>query len=164
MANKTVPNESSTETVERFIAAARAALPQHTIERWQLRSFGGSAQLADALIALIETGEKTGTFSLESEFEGRPDLRPVQGGYVVVTEFQGPPRLLYRLTEVETVAFEDIGPRHVAVEGPKARDVEIWRKIHWPYWGAMLEARGQVPTLHMSVLFQRFELLFTQRL
>lgn len=147
-------------SIDIFIAAARAALPRERIERWQVRSFGNSAEMANILIDLIGSFDKTGTFALESEFEQRPQDRPITGGYVVVTRFDGTPVLLYRLIEVSTVAFEDIGPQHVAVEGPKARDVEVWRSIHWPYWGAMLRAKGREPTLQMSVLFQRFKVLF----
>lgn len=144
-----------------FLAAARAALPGEPLHSFQVRSFGGSAAMADVLIDLIARGEKTGTFALEAEFEGAPERVPVQGGRVVVTRFDGPPVLLYRLTEVTRVPYRDIGPQHVAVEGPNARNVEVWRGIHWPYWGNMLRARGREPSEDMTVIFQRFELLFT---
>jgi uncharacterized protein YhfF len=149
--------------VEAFLNEARAALPALKIGKVQVRSFGGSAALGDTLIALIASGEKTGTFAMEAEFEDAPQRRPVAGGLVVVTRFNGPPVLLYELTEVTRVAFRDIGPQHVAVEGPNARDVEVWRRIHWPYWGAMLQARGREPSLDMPVIFQRFNLLFSRR-
>ncbi len=144
-----------------FLAAARAALPGESLTRYQVRSFGGSAAMADILIDLIARGEKTGTFAMEAEFDGAPERVPIQGGLVVVTRFQGPPVLLYRLTEVTRVAYRDIGPQHVAVEGPNARNVEVWRGIHWPYWGGILRARGREPSEDMMVIFQRFELLFT---
>ena len=147
-------------TVEAFIAAARAALPQEPIDRWQVRGFGNSAEMSNVLIDLIRRGEKTGTFALESEFATRPNDRPVAGACVVVTHFDGLPALLYRLTEVTPVAFEDIGAEHVAVEGPNARNVEVWRQIHWPYFGALLRARNQQPAPRMTILFQRFTLLY----
>lgn len=151
------------DDVAQFVAAARLALPQEQITQFQVRSFGGSAAMSDTIIALIASGEKTGTFSLEAEFEGFPERRPVVGGLVVVTHFEGPPVLLYRLTEVSSVPYRDIGLQHVVVEGPNARVVDVWRAIHWPYWGAMLQTKGRKPSMQMPVVFQRFKLLFTTR-
>ncbi len=68
--------------------------------------------------------------------------------------------LLYRVTEVETVPFEGINHDHVQVEGPNARNVEVWRNIHWDYWGGMLRAKGREPSMQMPVVFHRFEVLY----
>ena len=157
-------NVSHDAALTQFLAAAQAALPAESLQRFQVRSFGGSAAMADTLISLIASGAKTGTFALEAEFADAPQRRPLNGGLVVVTRFDGAPVLLYRLTEVTTVPYRDIGPQHVAVEGPNARDVAVWRNIHWPYWGDWLRARGLEPAQDMPVVFQRFELLFTWRL
>lgn len=118
--------------------------------------------MADVLIKLIASGDKTGTFALAAEYQRNPAQRPVLGDYFVVTHFDGSPALVYRITEVATVPFRDIGAKHVAVEGPNARNVEVWRKIHWPYWGAMLRDWGLPPQEDMAVVFQRFELLYPE--
>lgn len=146
--------------IERFLELARAALPTLDLERVKVRTFGGSKAMADVIVPLIEQGEKTGTFALAWEFRNDPAAAPQLHDLYVVTDFEGVPVLLYRITGIERVAFEDIGPQHVAVEGPNARDVTVWRNIHWPYWGGMLRAQGEEPTPRMPVIFQAFEVLF----
>ena len=150
-------------SIEAFVAQARAALPQHRIERWKVRSFGGSKALCDILVPLILSGEKTGTFALAAEYEKDPAQAPRVGDYYVVTWFQGPPALIYRVTEVETVPFEGIDHGHVQVEGPNARKVEVWRGIHWDYFGNIMRAMGREPSMQMPVIFHRFELLYPRR-
>ena len=145
--------------IERYLAEVRTALPALDLRAVKVRTFGGSKAMADVIVPLIASGEKTGTFALEWEFADDPARAPQQDELYVVTDFEGHPVLLYRITHVETVAFEEIGPQHVAVEGPNARDVGVWRNIHWPYWGGMLKARGEEPSMRMPVIFQQFTVL-----
>lgn len=147
-------------SIESFVAQARAALPHEPIAHYKVRTYGNSAAIADVIIPLILKREKTGTFALESEFEHPPELAPTVGDYYVVTRFTGEPVLLYRITEVQRVAFNDINHEHVQVEGPNARTVPVWRKIHWDYWGQILRQQGRTPDERMPVLFQRFEVLY----
>lgn len=148
------------QDVEEFLAAARAAVPPHLIGAVKVRTFGSSAAMADVIIDLIAAGEKTGTFALAAEFDAAPEQAPAVGDLYVVTRFQGPAVLLYRITAIERVPFEGINHDHVQVEGPSARTVEVWRKIHWDYWGGLLRARGREPDMQMPVIFQRFEVLY----
>ena len=148
--------------VEAFVERARAALPEEKITRYKVRHYGNSRAIGDAIIPLVRDGEKTGTFSLAAEFDGKPDDAPSVGDYYVVTDFDGDPALLFRITEIEHVPFVGINATHVQVEGPAARTVEVWRKIHWDYWGSILRARGSEPSEDMPVIFQRFKLLFAR--
>ncbi len=116
--------------------------------------------MADVIVPLILRGEKTGTFALEAEIEIGGGSAPQVGDHYVVTRFDGEPVLIYRLIAVERVPYQEIAERHTAVEGPGARSVEMWRKIHWDYWGTWLRSMGREPTLDMPVLFQRFQVVF----
>ncbi len=146
--------------IDEFVAAARSVNPGAGIGRVKVRTFGSSAAMANIIVPLILAGQKTGTFALESEFESNPAAAPQVGDDYVVTWFEGPPALLYRVTEVQIVPFEVIGHEHVQVEGPNARNVATWRRIHWEYWGALLRAQGREPSMTMPVIFQRFEMLY----
>ncbi len=150
--------------IETFWRAARAVVPGLPATGYKTRTFGRSAEMANILVPLIASGEKTGTFALTAEYERDPAARPSKGDYFVVTWFDGRPALVYRVTEVATVPFSGIDLEHVAVEGPSARQVDIWRKIHWPYWSGMLREWGQEPSEDMPVVFQRFDLLYPRAL
>jgi uncharacterized protein YhfF len=149
--------------VAEFVVRARRARPNDRIEAYKVRTFGNSSAISDAIVPLILAREKTGTFALESEFEGTPNDAPKVGDFYVVTHFDGDPALLYRVTEIERVPFAEISHAHVQVEGPNARTVPVWRKIHWAYWGGILRAQGREPREDMPVLFQRFEVIFPER-
>lgn len=145
--------------IEEFVAAAEAARPDIKIDRYKVRSFGGSKAMADIIIPLILSGEKTGTFALGAEFESDPARAPHVGDWYVVTWWEGPPALIYRVTEVEVVPFEGINHEHVQVEGPNARDVKVWRDIHWPYFGGMMKKMGKEPSMQMPVYFHRYDVV-----
>jgi uncharacterized protein YhfF len=146
--------------IERFLVRVRAAQPTLDLTHVKVRTFGGSKAMADVIVPLIEQGEKTGTFALAWEFRNDPAAAPKLHDLYVVTDFEGVPVLLYRINGIELVAFEDIGPQHVAVEGPNARDVKVWRDIHWPYWGATLRQQGREPSMQMPVIFHRYEVAY----
>jgi uncharacterized protein YhfF len=154
---------SNPPVIEPFVAAARAALPGERIDHYKVRTFGGSKAMSDIIVPLIETRQKTGTFALAAEFEANPARAPQVGDLYVVTHLDGTPALLYRITFVETVPFEGIDHDHVQVEGPKARDVGVWRDIHWDYFGAIMRSMGREPSMRMPIVFQRFEVLFPPR-
>jgi uncharacterized protein YhfF len=148
---------SDPTAIAAFVAEARAALPGERLDRWTVRTFGNSATIANQVVPLIVSGEKTGTFALEAEFASSGTPRPQVGDWYVVTTFEGHPVALYRVTETEVLPFDAIAERHVAVEGPRLRDVAAWRRVHWDYWTSTLGAMGKTPTEDMLVVFQRFE-------
>ena len=122
------------------------------------KCFGRSTEMASQLMALVASGQKTGTFSLLVEFSPANPL-PEVGEQVIVTDFEGNPGCLYVIEEVETVPYQEISERHVALEGPRLRDVQLWRDVHWPYWTEYLATRGERPAMDMPVVFQRFRVL-----
>ena len=148
------------DAIVRFVDAARSACPEQRIDTYKVRTYGNSKAMADIIVPLILAGEKTGTFALAAEFSAAPSRAPNTGDYYVVTHFDGAPALLYRITEVQTVPFEGINHDHVQVEGPNARNVAVWRQIHWDYWGGMMRAHGGEPSMQMPVIFQRFVVLY----
>jgi uncharacterized protein YhfF len=151
-----------TTSKQKFLEQAAAALPGIDLSHVKSRGFGRTEEISKTLVALVASGQKTGTFALQCEFERDPTAEPKLGDLFLVHDFSGEPKLLYRVTAVETVPFTGINHAHVQVEGPNARDVGIWRKIHWPYWSAMLREMGREPSEDMPVVFHRFAVLYPQ--
>ena len=128
----------------------------------KVKKFGNSEELADRLLTLIAAGDKTGTFALEWEFERAPETRPRQGDFVIVLDGRGKPGCLYRIESIETLPFRDITAAHVACEGPTMRDLDAWRTMHWAYWTRILEGTDHAPTEDMTVIVQRFKVLYPE--
>ena len=74
------------------------------------------------------------------------------------------PRLLWAKDKPRIrFAILGINHEHVQVEGPNARKVEVWRGIHWDYFGNIMRSMGREPSMQMPVIFHRFELLYPRR-
>lgn len=150
----------SPSAVDRFFSACVGQLELEPAEHdYRVRIFGRNERMAAVLVGLIRAGEKTATFSSPWLYEIDDSLRPVDGGYTVVTDFSGRPALLIRTTEVYTKAFRAISEGDSQYEGPGARPLEAWRRIHWDYFADMLAPSGREPAETMPVTVERFEVV-----
>ena len=125
----------------------------------RVRYFGRTERTADLLLDLIRNGEKTVTFTSPWIYDGDPNATPVIGGYTVVTDFAGRPSLVLKTTEVYTKPFQAISEQDSQYEGPGARPLEAWRRIHWDFFTDVLAPSGRSPAEDMPVTVERFEVV-----
>ena len=150
--------------VARFWAEAQNHLPSDAVTQTpHLRSIGSTKEVSDMILGVILAGEKTGTFSLPWVHVRQPEARPEIYGLSILTDFGGAPRALLRTMSLTIVPYRDIDASHTACEGKGARDLAVWRKIHWPYWASMLKPYGLEPSEDMPVCVERFALLYPKR-
>lgn len=150
----------SDRALDAFWDACVAAHPAATAGRgYRLRSFGRDPLLARRILDLIVAGEKTGTFAVDWEFEGRPADRPRPGDLYIVTDPAGRPGALIRITATELLPYREIDATHIACEGPALRSLGPWRELHWHFWRGVLAPLGREPAEDMPILLQRFERL-----
>jgi uncharacterized protein YhfF len=128
-------------------------------DSFRVRHFGQDARVADLLVNLIATGEKTGTFTSPWIFAGDPDEEPVLGGYTVVTDFFANPKLLLRTTAVNTMRFDEISEAETLVDGPAVRTLDVWRRVHWAYFERKLAKLNRIPSPDMPVTVEEFEVV-----
>jgi len=149
-----------TSSIDQYWEACRREFPAETSGRgYRVKRFGNDPAMARLLLDLVRSRQKTGTFGLEWEFEARPDERPEPGDLFIVTDANGEPGTLIRVTETAVLPFSEISEDHLQCEGPALRELPLWRKIHWDYWTPALHAMGREPSEDMPILFQRFEVL-----
>jgi len=146
-------------TVETFLEqAAQAGAPPMAGGRLVARRLGSSKEMCDLLLGLVLKEQKTCTYSLVRFLEEEGGLlKP--GDRIVFLDVEREPRCLVELDECEQLAFNEVTERHTAGEGPAAREVGVWRRIHRAYWGKWLEARGQRFHEEIPVMWQSFRLL-----
>lgn len=126
----------------------------------RVHCIGDEPTLCRRVLDLVRAGEKTGTFALERDFERSGEALPRAGEYLVLTEHDGRPDVLVRLTEVQRKPFAAVTELDAACEGPGLRALEPWRKVHWDYWSRKLAEHGERPEASMPVICQRFELMY----
>ena len=134
-----------------------ATLPEDGFYR--IRHFSNDAAVAKLLVDLIRRGEKTVTFTTPWIYADNRNATPVVGGYTLVTDFAGTPELILRTTGVKTMRFDEISERESQFEGPGARPLDAWQRIHWNFFSQVLEPIGKAPADEMPVTVEYFEVV-----
>lgn len=122
------------------------------------RRLGSTKEMSGLLLGLVIREQKTCTYSLVQFLEEEGGLLE-PGDRIVFLDAGQEPRCLVELDGCEQLAFSEVSKRHTAGEGPAAREVSAWRRIHRAYWGKWLEARGQAFYEGIAVMWQSFRLL-----
>jgi uncharacterized protein YhfF len=125
----------------------------------RVRTFGSTPESARRLVGYIADGEKSGTFTSPWLYEREPERTPVLGGLLVITDFTGLPVLLARTIELTDLTFQTVSEEHTAYDGPGARSLDAWRRIHWDFFTRTLAPHGLAPAMTMPVVLERFEVL-----
>lgn len=155
------PARPDTRALQRFWQSARG-IPSGAVagDGYQVRWIGLDHDSTEQVLALIEAGDKTGTFTLPWLVAHTDQPAPRVGDCIILIDFTGRPRLLVRLTGIEEVTFGALDERHTAVDGTPVRPLMIWKPLHTRYWNPMLKPFGLQVTDAMPVLVERIELLF----
>ncbi len=153
-------NRTVSEAVPVFWSECQLKIsPPPASDFFRVRHFGEDARVADLLVGLIASGQKTGTFTSPWLFEGKPNETPVVGGYTVVTNFLAEPRLLLRTTGVSTMHFDEISEKETSLDGPAVRNLDVWRRVHWAYFGRKLADLDRKPSPDMPITIEKFEVV-----
>ena len=127
---------------------------------YQVRWIGLDHDSTEQIFELIETGDKTGTFTLPWIIERTGQPAPRVGDPIILIDFSGKPRMLVRLTRIHAVLFGEVTEADIAIDGSPVRSLEIWKPLHTQYWGALLAPFQLSVRDDMPVLVEAFELLY----
>lgn len=147
--------------LDRFWQSAVAAVPRLAAAAGcQVRWIGLDHDSTEQVLALIEAGDKTGTFTLPWIVANTSQPPPRVGDLIILIDFLGKPRLLVQLTSIEEVTFGALDERHTAVDGPPVRALAVWKPLHTRYWNPMLKPFGLQVTDVMPVLVEQLDVLY----
>lgn len=97
------------------------------LQHW---SFGDSAIMADALLALVLSGAKTATC-----WDARDSIPlPYVGQRSVVLDGSGTPRVVVETVEIEQRRFDRVDAAFAHDEGEGDRSLAFWRAAHRDYF------------------------------
>ena len=121
-------------TAKHFWAEFLDANPDiDTATPYQVWYFSNTSESARELASLVLAGKKIATASLKAVNEVEPEKAPVDGGYSLVTNFEGEPVCVVQTTEVRHIPFDDVDAEFAFDEGEGDQTLENWRKTHWEY-------------------------------
>jgi uncharacterized protein YhfF len=125
--------------------------------------FGNTPEMAEELLQAVLDGRKRAAVSLVWEFENRPKDAPILNGYIVVTNFEGIPACVLKLTELRVLPFRDVDAEFAFDEGVGDQSLDHWRQVHWEYFSEICTEIGRIPEPAMPVNCKRFELIYTRK-
>jgi Uncharacterized protein conserved in bacteria len=122
--------------------------------------FSNTPETAAELAQLVLSGKKRATASSAAMNEIEPDKAPINGGYSVVTDFDGHPICVVQTTEIRHLPFDQVDAEFAADEGEGDQSLAYWRDVHWSYFTREAVEHGFHFDENSIVCCERFELLF----
>ncbi len=122
-------------------------------------AYGDTIELSRELLDLIIRGKKRAGTSLLWAVEADEECLPKAGDIEIVVDHGNVPALITRITRVEVVAFDEVDPEYVSMEGEGDGSLKQWRRSHWEFFSRECARIGRVPDGQMPVVCSIFELL-----
>jgi len=122
--------------------------------------FDDSERVANALGALVLSGQKRATAGLAwtNEVTGKPLPKP--GVLSVVTDWDGAPLCVIETTHVEIAPFDGVSETFAAIEGEGDKSLRYWRDAHWRLFSRECQRIGREPGLDMPVVCEQFKVVY----
>jgi uncharacterized protein YhfF len=122
--------------------------------------FDDNEPSANALAALVLSGQKRATAGLLWTNERTQKPLPKVGSLSVVTDWQGAPLCIIESTHIEVVPFDSVSDGFAALEGKGDKTLRYWREAHWRFFSRECQRIGREPDLHMPVVCEQFEVVY----
>lgn len=123
-------------------------------------SFGGTADQADRLAALVISGKKTATASLYQLYRWTNEPVPKVGDYNIILDGRQAPVCIIRTTKIEVVPFSEVTAEHAKLEGEGDLSLDYWREVHWEFFSEEAEAANHHFFETDPVVCEEFKLLW----
>ena len=130
---------------------------------YQVWFFGNSSEMAQELTKLVISGKKIATASLLAVNQLKPEIAPIDGGYSVVTDFEGNPMCVIQTTEIRHLPFDEVDAKFAFDEGEGDQTLEYWREVHWRYFTKEVAELGIEFNEESLVCCERFKLLNSKK-
>jgi len=124
--------------------------------------FCASEEPANALLALVLSGQKRATTSSLPAYECDGEELPWVGDYSVVTDWDGNPHCVIETTAVTILPFNEVTFDICKREG-EDDTLESWQEGHRRFFTEEGNQIGYIFTETMPVVFEDFKVVFTDK-
>ena len=122
--------------------------------------FDDNERDANALGALVLSGQKRATAGLLWINEVTDKRLPTVGALSVVTDWHGTPLCIIQSTHVETVPFDSVSDSFAATEGEGDKTLRYWREAHWRFFTKECQRIAREPNPQMPVVCEQFKVVY----
>lgn len=132
----------------------------HGDEAAPAEHFGDSAEMADALLALVLEGSKRATAGLLADYRAGNDDLPRVGSHRVVCDGYGTPRAVLRVIEARVGTVASVDERFAWDEGEGDRTRESWLAAHGVFFQRSCSRLGTAYSEELEAVFERFAVVW----
>jgi uncharacterized protein YhfF len=125
--------------------------------------FDDSERVANALGALVLSGQKRATAGLLWTHEVADKPLPRIGALSVVTDWHGTPLCVIETTHTEIVPFDKVSETFAAIEGEGDKTLRYWQDAHWRFFTRECQRIGREPSLDMPVVCEQFKVVYQEK-
>lgn len=155
------PTPATPEALAAFLDTARKACPdEHIGAKARPRCIGFNHQTVNNILAVVQSGAKTGTFSPVWLHEKKPETRPTIAELMALCDYDGNPKILLQIVGLDLVKWRDIGSEHTKLDGPAVRALDVWKPMHWKLWSGQLAELGVTAAEDMPICVERFRVIY----
>ncbi len=119
--------------------------------------FGRSEDESQRLLKLVLRGKKRASTSSYLAYEAEGDALPEKGSYSIITDWDGIPRCVIRVTKVKVIPFCEITQEQALREG-EDKLLEEWQERHREFFKMHGSMIGYGFTEDMPVVYEEFHL------
>ena len=151
-------NETAKAYLEKYL---NTLTPEEQAQERQVDAyyFCSDQESANTCARLVREGEKRATASLLWAYQEGERL-PQVGDVSVITDWDGEPQCVIEVTSVEIRPFNQVDAEFAYEEGEGDKSLDFWRREHWKFFEIECQEVGRAPTEEMSVVLERFKLVF----
>lgn len=133
-------------------------------DNYDVVTFGDGPRMATELAELTVAGIKRATAGLACQFGPDGEAPPIRGGYVVLLDGTGRPRVIWRTTEVRIGPLSSVDECFARDEGEGERTREWWLSVHRRFFGRMAETQEFHMHDEIETVFERFTVVWPTEL
>lgn len=85
---------------------------------------------------------------------------PKAGDLAIITNWEGEPKAIIRITKVALVKLKDITPEYANREGEGNRSLAYWKQVHLEYYSREMKQYDESPHEEMEIVCEYFETLY----
>ncbi|MDW2112885.1 ASCH domain-containing protein [Vibrio sp. 1731] len=115
---------------------------------------------ANVCADLVRIGQKTASCSLELWYREHGETMPQLGHLQVVTNWDGDPVCVIRITDVSTCKYEDVTAEFAFAEGEGDRTLNWWRDAHTAFFKAECDELNIDWHEKRTLVLERFEVVY----
>lgn len=127
---------------------------------YQAWAFGDSPVMAEELLALVLSGQKTGTSSAYQAYEDGDEPLPQVTDLRIILNGQGQPVCLIQTTSVEILPFNQVSEIQAFKEGEGDRTLSYWQTVHQKFWEREFQGSTLTFKPEMLIVYEEFKVIF----